>query len=145
MARDAISKILTSAGKEKTVKKKISVLLENDSVPLRTILRLIYDDDIEFLVPDTPPPFKENELNDLDTLLYREARRLKIFFKGGGYDDLNQIKRESLFISLLEDLDADDAKLLANNVISHTPVKGLTRKTVEATYPELFTTPMDMS
>jgi hypothetical protein len=145
MARDAISKILTSAGKEKTVKKKISVLLENDSVPLRTILRLIYDDDIEFLVPDTPPPFKENEINDLDTLLYREARRLKIFFRGGGYDDLNQIKRESLFISLLEDLDADDAKLLANNLISHTPVKGLTRKTVEATYPELFTTPMDMS
>ena len=145
MARDAISKILTKAGKEKTVKNKIAVLAENDSVPLRTILRLIYDDTIEYLVPDTPPPFKENELNDLDTLLYREARRLKIFFKGGGYDDLNQIKRESLFISLLEDLDADDAQLLANNLISHTPVKGLTRKTVEAAYPELFTTPMDMS
>lgn len=145
MARDAISKILTKAGKEKTVKKKIAVLAENDSVPLRTILRLIYDDTIEYLVPDTPPPFKKNELNDLDTLLYREARRLKIFFKGGGYDDLNQIKRESLFISLLEDLDADDAQLLANNLISHTPVKGLTRKTVEAAYPELFTTPMDMS
>ena len=145
MARDAISKILTKAGKEKTVKNKIAVLVENDSVPLRTILRLIYDDTIEYLVPDTPPPFKKNELNDLDTLLYREARRLKIFFKGGGYDDLNQIKRESLFISLLEDLDADDAQLLANNLISHTPVKGLTRKTVEAAYPELFTTPMDMS
>jgi len=145
MARDAISKILTKAGKEKTVKNKIAVLVENDSVPLRTILRLIYDDTIEYLVPDTPPPFKKNELNDLDTLLYREARRLKIFFKGGGYDDLNQIKRESLFISLLEDLDADDAELLANNLISHTPVKGLTRKTVEAAYPELFTTPMDMS
>ena len=130
MARDAISKILTKAGKEKTVKNKIAVLAENDSVPLRTILRLIYDDTIEYLVPDTPPPFKKNELNDLDTLLYREARRLKIFFKGGGYDDLNQIKRESLFISLLEDLDADDAQLLANNLISHTPVKGLTRKTV---------------
>lgn len=145
MAREAISKILTKAGKEKTVKKKIAVLAENDSVPLRTILRLIYDDTIEYLVPDTPPPFKKNELNDLDTLLYREARRLKIFFRGGGYDDLNQIKRESLFISLLEDLDADDAQLLANNLISHTPVKGLTRKTVEAAYPELFTTPMDMS
>ena len=145
MAREAISKILTKAGKEKTVKNKIAVLAENDSVPLRTILRLIYDDTIEYLVPDTPPPFKKNELNDLDTLLYREARRLKIFFKGGGYDDLNQIKRESLFISLLEDLDADDAQLLANNLISHTPVKGLTRKTVEAAYPELFTTPMDMS
>ncbi len=145
MIRDAISKILTNAGKEKTVKGKIEVLLSNDSVPLRTVLRLIYDETIEFLVPDTPPPFKESKLDDLDTLLYREARRLKIFFRGGGYDNIAQMKRESLFISLLEDLDKGDAKLLANNLISHTPVKGLTRKTVEAAYPELFTTPMDMT
>lgn len=145
MARDSISKILTASGKEKTVKAKIAVLLENDSVPLRTVLRLIYDETIEFLVPDTAPPFKENKLDDLDTLLYREARRLKIFFKGGGYDNIAQMKREALFISLLEDLDKGDAHLLANNLISHTPVKGLTRKTVEAAYPELFTTPMDMS
>jgi hypothetical protein len=62
---------------------------------------LIYDKDIEFLVPDTKPPFKENGLVDLETLLYREARRLRIFFLGGGYDNLNTNRREALFIQLL--------------------------------------------
>lgn len=144
--RESIANVLLNAGKEKSVKGKIAYLTENgnDSVPLRIILRLIYDETIEFLVPDSAPPFKPNQLDDLDTMLYREARRMKIFFNGGGYEGLNQMKRESLFIQLLEDLDAGDAKLLANNVISHTPVKGLTKKTVEAAFPELFSAPMDM-
>ena len=77
-------------------------------------------------------------------MLYREARRLKIFFKGGGYDELNQIKRESLFISLLEDIENADADLLANHMISHTPVKGLTLKTLEEAYEGILTSPMDM-
>ncbi len=60
----------------------------------------------------------KNEYEDeAKALLFREARRLKIFIKGGGYDELNQIKREALFISLLEDIDNDDAELLANNMI----------------------------
>lgn len=142
MIRDSIADVLNAAAKEKSVNAKVEKLLSRDSVPLRGILRLIYDEDIEFMVPDTKPPYKENDLTDLDTMLYREARRLRIFFKGGGYDNLNQMRRETLFIQLLEDLDPADAKILSENMISHTPVKGLTRKTVEAAYPELFTTPL---
>jgi hypothetical protein len=125
--------------KAKTKNAKIEVLHTNDTQPLRTVLRLIYDKDIEFLLPETPPPWKLNKLTDAHTMLYREARRLRIFVKGGGYDDLRQVKRESLFISLLEDVDNDDAKLLANNMLSHKPVKGLTRKTLEEAFPTLFT------
>lgn len=142
MIRDSIADILSAAAKEKSVNAKVEKLLSRDSVPLRGVLRLIYDEDIEFMVPDTKPPYKENDLTDLDTMLYREARRLRIFFKGGGYDNLNQMRRETLFIQLLEDLDPADAKILSENMISHTPIKGLTRKTVEAAYPELFTTPL---
>jgi hypothetical protein len=32
--------------------------------------------------------------------------------------------------------------LLANNMIAHKPIKGLTRKTVEESYPNLFTSPL---
>ena len=142
MIRDSIADILSTAAKEKSVKAKVEKLQKLDSVPLRGILRLIYDEDIEFMVPDTKPPYKENDLTDLDTMLYREARRLRIFFKGGGYDNLNQMRRETLFIQLLEDLDPADAKILAENMISHTPLKGLTRKTIEAAFPELFETPL---
>jgi hypothetical protein len=117
---------------------------KNDVVPLRTVLRLVYDTNVEFLIPATPPPWKKNSLPDTDTMLYREARRLRIFVKGGGYDDLKQVKRESLFISLLEDINNEDAELLAKNMISHTPVKGLTKKTIEEAFPSLFTDPIKL-
>lgn len=145
MIRISISEVVNKAGELKTKKEKVEWLKKHDTVPLRTVLRLVYDDSIEFLVPDTPPPWKKNALPDTDTMLHREARRLRIFVKGGGYDNIKQVKRESLFISLLEDIKNEDADLLANHMISHTPVKGLTKKTLEEAFPDLFTAPIKLS
>jgi|TARA_B110000483_G_scaffold92588_1_gene114168 hypothetical protein len=141
--KDAIGNILIDAAKEKSTKAKVARLQEFETVPLKQVLRLIYDDTIEFLLPDSPPPYKENDLVDLDTMLYREARRLRIFFKGGGYDNLRKERRESLFIQLLEDMHPSDSKLLSENMISHTPIKGLTKKTVESAFPTIFTDPLN--
>jgi len=143
MIRTSISKVISDTVACKSVKAKVENLQKHDAVPLRQVLRLIYDENVEFLLPDTPPPFKDNELVDLDTMLYREARRLRIFFLGGGYDNLNKNRREALFIQLLEDLHPNDAKILAENMISHTPIKGLTKKTLEAAFPTLFTDPLN--
>ena len=143
MIRDSISKIITETSKLKGTKAKVENLQKHDAVPLRQVLRLIYDENVEFLLPDTPPPFKENDLVDLDTMLYREARRLRIFFLGGGYDNLNKNRREALFIQLLEDLNPADSKILAENMLSHTPIKGITKKTLEAAFPTLFTDPLN--
>lgn len=145
MIRLSMTEVLSELPKKKTKADKVGWLRENDNIPFRNVLRLIYDDTIEFLLPDTPPPWKTNEFEDeAKTMLYREARRLKIFFKGGGYEDMKPIKREQLFIKLLEDIDNDDAKLIANNMLSHTKVKGLTKATLEEAFPDLFTSPMDM-
>lgn len=141
--RLAISEILAETAKFKSKPEKVEFLQKNDSAPLRTVLRLIYDKDVEFLLPDSAPPWKKNKHTDAHTLLYREARRLKIFYKGGGYDNLKPVKRESLFISLLEDLHNDDADLLAHNMLAHKAVKGVTAKTVEEAFPDLFTTPLN--
>lgn len=141
----AISEVVNGAAKLKSKSEKVAFLKEHDTVPLRTILRLTYDNDVEFLLPDTAPPWKRNKLTDAHTMLYREARRLRIFVKGGGYDNIKQVKRESLFISLLEDVMNEDAELLANHMLSHTPVKGLTRKTIEEAFPDLFTSPIKLS
>lgn len=141
----SISEVINKASELKAKKEKVEWLQKHDTIPLRTVLRLIYDNTIEFLVPDTAPPWKKNSLPDTDTMLYREARRLRIFVKGGGYDNIAQVKRESLFISLLEDINNDDADLLANHMISHTPVKGLTKKTLEEAFPDLFTSPIKLA
>jgi len=145
MIRLSMSEVLSELPKKKTKADKVAWLRENENVPFRNVLRLIYDESIEFLLPDTAPPWSENQFEDeAKTMLYREARRLKIFIKGGGYDDMKPIKREQLFIKLLEDIDNDDAGLLAHNMLSHTKVKGLTLPTLLEAFPDLLTTPMDM-
>jgi len=48
-----------------------------------------------------------------------------------------------LFIQLLEDLNPSDSRMLAENMISHTPIKGITKKTLEAAFPTLFTDPLN--
>jgi len=141
--KNAIGEILNRIAKTKGTEAKVIALQEVETLQLKQVLRLIYDDTIEFLLPDTPPPFKENELVDLDTMLYREARRLRIFFKGGGYDNLKKERRETLFIQLLEDLHPADAKILSENMLSHTPLKGLTKKTIESAFPTIFTDPLN--
>jgi hypothetical protein len=140
-AKLAISEIinkLPSFGND--VEAKIKFLQQNDSQPLREILRLTYDrKNVEWLIPNSAPPWKKNEFEDeARMMLYREARRLKIFVKGGGYDNLNQVKRESLFISLLEDIYNDDADLLANYTIQQKSFKGLQKKTINKAFPGLI-------
>ena len=134
----SISEIINTAAKKKLKTDKVAFLQSNDSKPLRMILRLMYDKDIEFLLPSTPPPWKKNDYVGVEGMLYKETRRLRIFIKGGGYDNLNQTKRESLFISLLEDIDNKDAELLCK-IIARDTVTGLTRKTVEDAFPTLMT------
>ena len=138
--RISISEIINQCSKFKTADEKVDWLKKNDSQPLRQILQVTYDkDNVEWLVPDTPPPWTKNEYEDeAKALLYKEARRLKIFLKGGGYDNLDQVKRESLFISLLEDIDNDDADLLANYRIAQKPFKGLQKKTINKAFPGLI-------
>lgn len=137
--RRSISEIVNHVSTIKSKEDKIAWLRENDSVPLQVVLKNIYDSRVEFLIPDTPPPWTLNEFeNEAKSLLFREARRLNIFVKGGGYDNLNNIKRETLFISLLEDVDNDDAKLLVNHMICQKPVKGLTKAVLIEAFPNLI-------
>jgi hypothetical protein len=136
--RISISEIINELPKLKSTSDKIEWLRKHDNPALRTILKYTYDSSVEFLVPNTPPPWKKNEFEDeAKSLLYREVRRLKIFIKGGGYDELKQVKREQLFISLLEDVDNDDAETLCV-MISKKPFKGLSLKTLEEAYPGLI-------
>jgi len=136
--RKSITEIITEAGSFSKKQDKINFLREWDNPALRIILNYTYNDGIKFLIPNSAPPWKPNEFEDeAKSLLYREARRLRIFIEGGGYDNLNQIKREQLFISLLEDVDNDDAHTLVH-MISKKSFKGLTKKAVMEAFPDLI-------
>jgi len=136
--RLSISEIVEKARKLPTDKEKVEWLKSKDSQALRTVLKYTYDvDNVTFLIPDTPPPWKKNDYVGVEGMLYNEARRLRIFVKGGGYDQLNQVKREHLFISLLEDINNDDAELLCQ-MIKQKPLDGLSKSVVMEAFPSEF-------
>jgi len=136
----SISEIIAKCAELPNAEEKVDWLKQNESMPLKMILQSTYDRErVEWLLPDTAPPWRKNEFEDqAHTLLFKEARRLKIFIKGGGYDNLNQSKRESLFIQLLEDIDNDDAEMLANHCIAQKSFKGLQKKTINKAFPGLI-------
>jgi hypothetical protein len=136
----SISEIIAKAGSLKKVDEKVDWLKQNDNLALKMILQATYDTKrIEWLVPNSAPPWNKNEYEDeAKPLLQRDARRLKIFIKGGGYDEMKQMKREELFIQFLQDIDNEDADMLAHYSIQQKPFKGLTTKTINKAFPGLI-------
>lgn len=132
----SISEILAECAKFEKDEDQIAWLRKNDSSTLRLILKYWYDERIEFLLPNTPPPYTPLD-HDNHGILYKKNKILPVFIKGGGYDSMSQFKREMKFISLLEQVHADDAKLLCR-MLRKDPLFYLDRKVVQAAFPELF-------
>jgi len=111
-AAPLLHEILVKVNNAKDKPKKIEVLRQNNSQPLRQILKGAFDPSIEWELPEGVPPYKENEApaGTEHTTLYQEAKRLHYFIKGA--NDLSKTKRETMFIQVLEGLHAEEAKLL---------------------------------
>ena len=64
----------------------------------------------KFILPEGEPPFKpaDQPLGMTDTNLFVEAKKMYVFMR----EDLKPIKRESLFVGLLEGIHPDEAKVL---------------------------------
>jgi hypothetical protein len=134
--RLSISEIVKKASELPSDSEKIEWLRKNSNAALKTVLKYTYDkENVKFLIPDTPPPWKKNSYIGVEGMLYNEARRLRIFIEGGGYDSLKPVKREQLFISLLEDIDNNDAELLCK-MIAQKPIAGISFEVVKKAFPE---------
>ena len=111
------SEIATKINNAKDKPKKLKVLKEHDSVPLRQVLKGAFDPKIEWLLPDGDVPYTANDapVGTEHTLLQQEAKRLYLFTKGGD-NTLSGNKRETLFIQMLEGLCAEEAAFLVTVV-----------------------------
>ena len=110
-----LSEILTKVNNAKMKDDKVKVLKENDSVPLRQVLKGAFDPKIEWDLPEGTPPYKQNEApaGTEHTVLYTESKRLWHFIKGAD-PKLSKTRKEMMYIQMLEGLHADEAKLLIN-------------------------------
>jgi hypothetical protein len=137
MSKRAISWILDYTDKLKTKEERIDCLRQNDSEPMRIILKYALDPNIEWLLPEGDPPYKPETEDGLESRLYSQARTLYLFVKGGN-DNLLQLRREYLFVNLLETIHPEDAKLLLAVKDKKLPYKNINAKLIKEVYPGLL-------
>ena len=110
-----ITEILQKVSSAKTKKEKVDLLQEYNQDALRAILIINFDESLKFLLPDGEVPFTPNDApaGTEHTRLVHEYKGLYRFFKGGD-DSLKGMRREQLFVQLLEGLHADEANMLVS-------------------------------
>jgi len=132
-----MSEILTKVNNAKTKDKKIAVLKENDSEPLRMLIKASFDPKIEWVLPEGDTPYKANEAPEgtEHTLLSQEVKRVWHFIKGAD-NQTPRMKKETMFIQMLEGLHKDEAEVLCHtkDKILHQKYKGLSDNVVKTAF-----------
>ena len=106
LIKELISEIFTKINNAKDKPKKIEVLRQYDTPGMRMILKGAFDPKIEWDLPEGTPPYIANEApaGTEHTYLEVEEQRDYTTFSVGGNDQLNKIRKETLFIQMLEGL-----------------------------------------
>ena len=108
-----MNEVLELVSEQKSDLKKIAVLQEYECDILKSLFIWNFDDSVISLLPQGNVPYKPNE-NPLGTdhsSLRREQRSLYNIVKGGN-DRLSAIRRETMFVQMLEGLHPEEAKII---------------------------------
>lgn len=135
--KKSIYSILKECAEPKSINQRVELLQKNANPVILNILKCAFDPSIKFLLPEGDPPYKPCEFVDQEARLYQEARKLYLFIEGGN-PNLTKLKREMLFIQLIEGIDKNDAILLLSVKDKKLPFKSLTADVVKKAFPNLF-------
>ena len=108
-----MSEILELVHKQRSKAKKIEVLKHYRDDALTALLIWNFDPSVVSALPDGDVPYKPNDVPEGTdhTSLRREWKNLFHFIKGGN-DGLNGLRRESMFVQMLEGLHPREADLI---------------------------------
>jgi hypothetical protein len=137
-----IYEILEKAAAAPTRVEKIEVLKKYNSLALRDILRAAYDDFIEFNLPPGVPEYKTSLSKEgmSPTSLQRQTTMMTYFVKKGKGDTLPAVKRERMFLQVLEGIHPKDAEILVavKEKKFAGKYKGITKALVQEVWPTLI-------
>ena len=108
-----VHEVLELVSKQRSKAKKVEILQEYSSDALKSLFIWNFDNTVVTVLPQGDVPYKENEvpIGTDHTSLRREWKHLYNFVKGGN-DTLSSLRRETMFVQILEGLHPDEAKIL---------------------------------
>lgn len=124
--------------KAETRKEKIEVLKKHETWALKDVLKGALDPRIEWLLPKGEVPYTASEAHNAPSSLLRRNKDFRYCVKGGPGTRMPAVKREKIFLGIVESVHPKDAELVCAMINKKLPVKGLTVKIVEEAFPGLL-------
>ena len=134
-----IHEILEVVSKARSKDKKVEILKEQRTDALTALLIWNFDETVLSVIPEGQVPYEPNDVpvGTDHTTLRREWKQLYNFVKGGN-DSLSHVRRESMFIQILEGLHPNEAEILCLVKDKNLGARyKLTRDVVEKAYPDI--------
>ena len=139
-SRLLITEVLRKVSNAKTKKEKIKLLQDNNSNALRQLLIWNFDESVVSMIPEGAVPYTPNDapVGTDHTRLEQEYRGFYRFVKGGA-DKLPSLRRETMFVQLLEGLSAEEAELLClvKDGSLTSKYKRITKAVVSEAFPQI--------
>jgi len=121
-----------------TQRKRKELLLNNRSDHLEKFLRYTFHPDVKFMLPKGRPPFHCTAPGVTNSkLIYGQIRMINYLtneYKG----NITPLKKEQMFIQLLESVTPEEAELLIQMKEKKLKVTGLSYNLVKDTFPHLL-------
>lgn len=139
--RVELFEMLEKISKETSRKEKIALVrsLASEYQCFADYLRCVFDPRVQFLLPEGRPPFDAAEEQSYPSTWHKQHRNLQYFVKGlPKAEGLHVLKRETMFIGMLESVHPADAEVLVEMIAKKTSAKGLTEKVVREAVPNLL-------
>ena len=108
-----IHEILELVGEQRSKAKRIEILREYRDDSLTAVLIWNFDERVQSAVPDGQVPYEPNDVpvGTDHTSLRREWKTLYHFIRGGN-PTLSNLRRETMFVQLLEGLHPKEAEII---------------------------------
>ena len=134
------SEVLDKVHKAKTKAQKVDILKQHNNASLRMVLKSSFDPKIKWAMPTGDVPFMPNDApaGTDHTRLATEAKKLYHFIEGADATT-PKVKKETMFIQMLEGLhpqEADILTLVKDGGLERQYPK-ITRGVVETAYPDI--------
>jgi len=132
--------IFEAVTKAKTAAEKKDILTQNEKEwAMKDLIKGTFDDSLEFLLPKGEVPYTACQEHNAPSDWKRQHKQLRYVVKGGPGEKMSAIKREHIFLGMLESIHPKDAELVVKMINKDkTLAKGLTKKLVKEVFPSLI-------
>ena len=138
------SELFQAVEKAERYEDKVRILKTNDYPIVRALFTLNYNPDFKMLLPEGTPPYRKDVDKPIgynETTLQLELKRFYIWMDPNV--NINKIKKETLFIEMLEGLHYSEAEIIcsAKDRVLTDLYPSLTEELVRDAYPGIFPFP----